>query len=230
MPGKFPRKKILTFAGLAVLACILLSLTIFFLSQDVDTLRDRVRDILQTAQASSWSFPIVCGLYVLSSLIMFPVIALNLATSMVFGPFYGFVYALCGSLLSATIFFYIGRFGRNRGLKKLLSGAKISRLDAKLRESGVVGIATLRLVPLAPFGVFNTVAGITSLRFIDYIAGTFIGFWPGGVARAVLGDSLVNLFLNPSPKTFLYLLAGIALWGSIVLALHLTLRKFKTPA
>ncbi len=187
-----------------------------------------VRDLLETARSTGWSYPIVLGLYLLSSVVMFPIIVMNLATAMVFGPIWGFVYAMSGSLLSATVFFYIGRFGRDKGLKKLLSGPRLSKIDAKLKDSGVIGIAILRLVPMAPFGIFNMAAGITSVNFVDYIAGTFIGFLPGGVARAVVGDSLVKLFLEPSQKTAIYLGCGIVLWVTIILALHFGLKKYRS--
>lgn len=224
---KIDRSQFLKFAGFAVLACVFIGLALFFVTQDVDTLRDQTREILEAARSTGWSYPIVCGLYLLASLVMFPIIALNLATAIVFGPIYGTIYSLTGTLLSGTVFFYIGRFGRNRGLKKLLEGKKLSKLDSKLKDSGVIGVAMLRLVPIAPFGIFNMAAGITSLRFIDYIAGTFIAFWPGGIARAIVGDSLVKLFLEPTPQSFAYLIVGVLIWGSIVLGLHFGLKKYR---
>ena len=211
--------------GIFVAAAIAVAL--FFLSRDVEELRDFVRQILETARASHWSFPIVLGLYLLSSATMFPIIVVNLGTALVFGPLYGFLYALCGTLLSASVFFFIGRFGRDKGLKKLLEGPKLSRLDHKLKDSGVIGIAIFRLVPVAPFGIFNMAAGITSLAFIDYLTGTFLAFWPGGLARAIVGDSLVKLVLNPTRDTALYLGIGILLWIAIVLSLHFGLKKYR---
>ena len=206
----------------AILAC-----TVFFLTQDIETLRDQVRDILETARGTPWSFPLVLGLYILSSAVMFPIIVLNLATAMVFGPVYGFIYAMCGSLLSCTVFFFVGRFGRNKGLKQLLDGPKMSKIDAKLRDAGVIGIAALRLIPMAPFGVFNMAAGITSVGYLDYIAGTALAFLPGGVARAIVGDSLVDLFLDPSAETMVYLGVGIVLWIAVIIALQLLLKKYR---
>lgn len=213
--------------GAALVVCAIIACTAFFLTQDIETLRDMVRDILETARGTPWSFPLVLGLYVISSAIMFPIIVLNLATAMVFGPLYGFIYAMCGSLLSCSIFFYIGRFGRHKGLKQLLDGPKMSKIDAKLRDAGVIGIAALRLIPMAPFGVFNMAAGITSVSYLDYIAGTALAFLPGGVARAIVGDSLVDLFLNPSPKSMVYLGVGIVLWIAVIVGLQLLLKKYR---
>ncbi len=223
---KSQKIKLITCGGL-VLAAIFVCAA-FFLTQDIETLRDIVRDILETARSTPWSFPLVLGLYVLSSAVMFPIIVLNLATAMVFGPVYGFLYALAGSLLSCTVFFFVGRFGRRKGLKQLFAGPKMSRIDAKLRDAGVIGIAALRLIPMAPFGVFNMAAGITSVTYLDYIAGTALAFLPGGFARALVGDSLVDLFLNPSAKSMIYLAIGIVLWIAVVIGLQRLLKKYRT--
>lgn len=223
-PSRHP-KTLFICSGFFIAAAIIA--TLFFLTRDVEELRDTVRDILEVARGSPWSFPIVCGLYLLASLVMFPIIVMNLATALVFGPVYGTLYALSGTLLAGTTFFLVGRFGRERGLKTYLQGPKIRRLDEKLKESGVIGITILRLIPMAPFGIFNMVAGITSLRFIDYIAGTFLAFWPGGIARAVVGDSLVQLILAPSRETFIYLVCGAILWAAVVLGLHFGLKKYR---
>lgn len=218
--------KSIYYIAIAILAVAAL-LSVFFFTRDIDHVREHLQHFLEYARASNWSFPLVLGLYVLCATVMFPVILLNLATAIVFGPIYGFIYALCGTLLAAGIFFLIGRFGRNRGLKTLLSSGKLATLDRKLNEAGVLGVAVLRLVPVAPFGIFNMAAGITSIGFLDYMAGTFISFWPGGIARAVVGDSLVSLILHPSLKTSLYLAAGLVLWIAIVVALHFGLKKYR---
>ncbi len=221
-----PHKNLYIICG--VLFCAAIAASLYFLSFDLDHLRDEVMELLTLARNSPWSYPIICGLYLLASLVMFPIIVLNLATAIVFGPLLGIVYALSGTLIAGTFFFFVGRYGRNRGLRHLLAGPRISTLDNKLRHAGVIGVAALRLVPMAPFGIFNMAAGITSLRYIDYLAGTFLAFWPGGIARAAVGDSLVDMFMDPTPESFAWLAAGAALWLAIVIALHYMLKRYRT--
>lgn len=214
------------FAGFVALFAFLFAGYSFFALQDMDELRETVDAFLTSIRGTPWAFPIVCGLYLLSGFIMFPVMVLNLATAFVFGPVMGFLYSLSGCLLNAALFFHIGRFGRHKGLKKYLEGPRLGRIDEKLHNAGVAGVTLLRLVPLAPFAVFNMAAGVTSLRFFDFIAGTFLAFWPGGISRAVLGDSLMQLFLDPSVRTALYVGIGFLLWAGIVLGVHFAIRKF----
>ncbi len=199
----------------------------FFSTQDADRLRNLVVHYLTLVRDNPWSYPLICAVYVFSGFILFPAAVLNLATAIVFGPVYGFVCGISGYVLNAVVFFTLGRMGRERGLKNYLRGAVIRNLDEKLSRAGVIGVTVLRMVPTLPFSIFNTIAGVTSLRFIDFIAGTFLVFWPGGVARAVLGDSILKVFLDPSLGTTLYVVAAFALWGLVVLAIHLALRKYR---
>lgn len=199
----------------------------FFALQDIDELRATANEFLTSVRGTRWAFPVIIGLYLLSGFVMFPVMVLNLATAFVFGPVQGFLYSLSGILLNAVLFFHIGRFGRNRGLKKYLEGPRLGKIDEKLHNAGVAGVTLLRLVPLAPFSIFNMAAGVTSLRFFDFIAGTFLAFWPGGISRAVLGDSLMQLFFDPSVRTALYVAIGFLLWAVIVLGVHFGIKKYQ---
>lgn len=74
----------------------------------------------------------------------------------------------------------------------------------------------VRMVPIAPFTLVNLVGGISSISFIAFMAGTFLGFLPGAIAKGLVGDSLARIVLNPTPSTLIYLGAGILLWIVLV--------------
>jgi uncharacterized membrane protein YdjX (TVP38/TMEM64 family) len=48
--------------------------------------------------------------------------------------------------------------------------------------------------------------------------GTFLGLAPGLIAKGFVGDSMMQVFLDPSSETFAYLLGGIAFWLVLVLS------------
>ena len=48
-------------------------------------------------------------------------------------------------------------------------------------------MATVRLVPAAPFTLVNLVAGAMRIRFLHYLAGTALGLLPGLAVMAALG-------------------------------------------
>lgn len=192
---------------------------------DYQALADIVRNWLEKAHGTPWALPLVCAIYVLSGAILFPVMALNLVIAMVFGKIWGVVYGLIGALLAAALYFYVGRFARRRHFSRLLDHSKIRRIDRGLHNTGVTGVALLRLVPIAPYTMFNLAAGISSLRFTDYITGTLLAMLPGAMARGIVGDSLMNLFLDPARKELLWLGGGLALWLAIIAGSHIALKK-----
>lgn len=198
---------------------------------DIDraALADAVRVWLEQARGTPWALPLVCALYLLAGAVLFPVMALNLLIAMVFGTVRGVVYGLVGAMLSATVFFYLGRLARRHHFSRLLEHPRIRRVDAALQRGGVTGIALLRMIPLAPYTVFNLACGISSLRFADFIAGTFLSALPGALARGLVGGSLMNLFLDPTLEDTILLVAGIGLWVAVVALSHLFLKKTHPP-
>ena len=60
------------------------------------------------------------------------------------------------------------------------------------------------------------VAGISSIGIIQFLVGTFLGMFPPMIAKGLVGDSIAQIWQNPSVETISYLVAGIALWGLMI--------------
>ena len=222
LPLKVTWKAVLA-AAILLLLC---TAAAWFMAQDHDALQERVREFLEVARDTPWAVFLVCAIYVVSGAVLFPITVLNISVAMVFGPFWGILYGLAGSLLSAFVYFYFGRFICHRGLHKVTQRPLIRKLDDKICESGTLGITVLRLAPLAPYTVFNIAAGISSVGLATYMTATLLALTPGAIARGLIGDSLMQIFLDPSLETGLYLAGGLALWLAIVVSIHLLLKKY----
>lgn len=220
---KFPAAMMVFFA---VLLCIGVASAIYFANQDVDDLRETVAAFLKRARDSQWGFLFTMGIYLLGGLIVFPVTVLNLAVSMVFGPIWGFIYGVTGALMSASLMFSIGHIGRSMGLKTFFQRGKMKKLDEGLKKGGVIGITMLGFMPLAPFTFFCLAGGVSSVRYLTFISGVALALLPGGIARSILGDSLMRIFLHPKPETFIYLGAGLILWFTTLAGVHFGLKKY----
>ena len=107
--------------------------------------------------------------------------------------------------------FGLGHVMGSNGLRKL-GGAKVQAVDEKFKNSGVVGVAVIRLLPVAPFSLVNLVAGISSIGLMQFLAGTFLGMFPPMIAKGLVGDSLGQIFNDPTPQAIGYLVGGIACW------------------
>jgi phosphatidylserine/phosphatidylglycerophosphate/cardiolipin synthase-like enzyme/uncharacterized membrane protein YdjX (TVP38/TMEM64 family) len=154
------------------------------------------------------------GAYVVGGLVVFPVSLLILATVYAFGPVAGFAYSLLGSFLSGVATFGIGKALGRRTVQRF-AGRRLRRLSRLLRRRGLIAMATVRLVPVAPFTVVNVVAGAFNMRFLDFALGTLIGMAPGICAIAVFGERLEHAIRHPGVGNFAVLAVLVAL---IVLA------------
>jgi uncharacterized membrane protein YdjX (TVP38/TMEM64 family) len=84
-----------------------------------------------------------------------------------------------------------------------------------MARQGVLAMALVRNLPVAPFGLVNLIAGASHIHFRDYLLGTALGMLPGVLAITLLGDSLGRLIRQPSWTNVLLALAVI---GCILLA------------
>jgi phosphatidylserine/phosphatidylglycerophosphate/cardiolipin synthase-like enzyme/uncharacterized membrane protein YdjX (TVP38/TMEM64 family) len=144
--------------------------------------------------------------FVLGGLVVFPVLVLIAATAAALGPWMGFVSAATGVLLSSAILFGIGRVLGHARLQRLL-GRRSSRIQSRIIGKGIVAVAMIRMVPIAPFSIVNLVAGASKLSLRDFMLGTALGMLPGIAVMAALGAQIADLARNAS------------LWNAVLLAL-----------
>ena len=72
------------------------------------------------------------------------------------------------------------------------------------------------MLPVAPFSLVNLVAGISSIGIFQFLIGTFLGMFPPMIAKGLVGDSITQIWRNPSIETISYLAAGILLWALLI--------------
>ena len=133
--------------------------------------------------------------FVIGGLVIFPVLVLIAATAAALGPWMGFLSAGIGVLLSALTLFLIGRFLGHARLQRLV-GRRAARIQRRVIGKGVVAVAMIRMVPIAPFSVVNLVAGASELSLRDFMLGTLLGMAPGIAVMAVLGAQSADLATN----------------------------------
>lgn len=215
VPVKNPRRRTIMI-GIGVFVIALLVGLMFWASQSISWLSaDSVDAFLKESRGTYFALPTVLLVYFVAGILFFPVTVLSIAVAAVFGPIWGPIYGIMGALLSSATLFGIGKLLGNAGLKKV-GGPKVEAVDQKLKRSGIVGVAAIRMLPIAPFSLVNLVAGISSITLFQFQMGTFLGMFPPMIAKGLVGDSLVQIFTHPSPETISYLVAGIVLWGLMI--------------
>lgn len=153
--------------------------------------------------------------YVIAGMAVVPVVLLIAVTAMVFGPWLGTLYAVGGSLLSAAAMYGIGMLLGQDTLQRFLKG-RLRNLNRQLQQRGVLAVAVIRLMPVAPFTIVNLLAGAAHIRLQHFLLGTALGMLPGIVLTAVFIDRIEATLRTPSAGSLAWLGAAVA--GIVALA------------
>ena len=161
-----------------------------------------------------WAVLVVMAVYAGASLVMFPLSLLVALTGLLFGPWWGFAYALAGTLAASMLTWWVGRrLGREALMRH--GGRRLHGLSRYLSGRGIRTMTLVNLLPLAPFTLTNMMAGAFRLRFRDYMIGSLLGITPGLAGVTLLGSQLGQLATAESRGELLWaaggLLVGVAL-------------------
>jgi len=148
------------------------------------------------------------ALFTLLTTLMVPLMAMVAATAIALPLDLAVPVSIGGALLSASIAFTLGRSrcGRRIALR-LATGERARRAFAAFGNTGVLAMAGVRLVPVAPFTVVNLAAGLCGVPLRSFLLGTLIGLAPGIAvlslaANRALGDGaaaeVAALFTRPA--------------------------------
>lgn len=158
---------------------------------------ERIGDFLASIATSEQRAAIAIGGFIVASLAMVPVTLLAVIGGVVFGGWQAFVYVLLGAMGASGIGFSVGRL-LGREVIERVSGSRVEQLSKRLARRGTVAVAILRLLPVAPFTVFNLVAGSSHLGARQFLVGSLIGLTPGLGAITLFSDSLWSALKSPS--------------------------------
>ncbi len=180
----FSKKNMLTAAFIMILGIV------FYLCQKSGMFENPTAEGLKEYIASCGVFgPIVY-------MIMFSVIpsgsVIAIAGGMAFGMYFGTLYTIIGATIGATVAFYISRLLGIGAVEKLFKG-KMLKIEDGTERGGFLLILILRLIPIIPFNAISFGAGLTRIKYIDYMLATMIGIIPGSLVFINLGDKALNV-------------------------------------
>ena len=174
-----------------------------------------VDHLVETLRGEWWTPVAIVATYVLASVIVFPNSVINVTVILAFGGLFGWPFAMGGSLIAATVFYFLGRrFGG--GKVGQIESRRLEKLRRVLRHGGIKAVLAVRLMPIAPFPVVNLAAGSLHIRYSDFLIGTGAALLPGTLTMAFFGEQLENVVKNPSPAN-IFLLVVIGTMGIFVL-------------
>jgi uncharacterized membrane protein YdjX (TVP38/TMEM64 family) len=168
----------------------------------------------------------VMGGYVLAVMLGMPVLVLITVGALVFSPWPGMAYALCGMVLGAVVTYGFGRYTGAQTMDRWTEG-RLALLSRHLHKRGLITVIAVRVMPVAPFIMVNMVAGALRVRLRDYVLGTALGLLPGTVFISLFMGRLSAAWDSPGPGAYGALAGVLAL---MALAFWLVRRALRRTA
>jgi uncharacterized membrane protein YdjX (TVP38/TMEM64 family) len=125
-------------------------------------------------------------LHVAASLFFVPRTLLAVAAGLLFGGWWGPVWAALGSLAGAVAGYLVARHLYS-GFVRRADPTRLRALLARADNGGWRMVTMVRLLPLIPHSLTNYAFGLTRVRLSSYMIGSLLGQLPLTIAYADLG-------------------------------------------
>ncbi|MFA5111085.1 MAG: TVP38/TMEM64 family protein [Desulfobaccales bacterium] len=123
-----------------------------------------------------------------------PGLPITLAGGILFGPFWGVVYAVIGATFGAGLVFLVARYLARDWVAGKLSGTRLMTLDDKVARHGWKIVAISRLIPVFSFSLLNYAFGLTRVAFWPYLGATFVCMLPSTIAFVYFSSNILDIF------------------------------------
>ncbi len=175
----------------------------------------QVSDLIQNSGYIGYLIFIIA--YAIATLLVLPSTAFNLLGGAIFGGAVGLFLTSTAALISAIAAFGLARWLGKDYVERFIP-KDLDKLNQQLRLGGLSYTFASRLLPLIPYGVVSFAAGLSQIRYQDYILGTLLGtplglapfVWLGSSGvRALSSHDLLPLIIS---STIIAILIAIATW------------------
>ncbi|OGW87481.1 MAG: hypothetical protein A3A81_03870 [Omnitrophica bacterium RIFCSPLOWO2_01_FULL_45_10b] len=168
--------------------------------------KDSILAFFQTIRHEWWGPVVFILIYGIGCVIALPGSLLTLTGGAVFGMFWGTIYNVLAANFGASLAFFTARYLGRDFIQGLLKNGKLADFDKGIQSSGFKTIFRLRLIPVVPFNGLNFGAGLSSVKYRDYLLGSFLGMLPGTFIYTYFADALLQGVQGANQKAFLNLL------------------------
>lgn len=163
-------------------------------------------------------------LYIVGTWLILPSTPLNLAGGAVFGVWWGTLWTTIAAMIAAIAAFIFSRTVGRKFISQKFAG-RWDAVDGEIRQGGLFYMFAIRLLPIIPYGIVNFIAGLTSIKFKDYLIGTLLGTLPGVLPFVMIGAGMTQL----SQGKILPLLCALTLVAILVAAATWYRRQRRPP-
>lgn len=184
---------------------------------------------IETFSGKPWAPVLLALAYTPASLVLFPRPLLTLASVVAFGPWKGFAIAMAGILLNALAGHSLGRV-LDEGRLRRLGGPRYGRVAKALRKEGLIPVALVGLLPVAPFFPEMLAFGAMRLKLRHVLPGVALANLPGTLATTVLADQVSAVLSHERTLEPWIVVAVVAAMAAIAFFTHRAWRRMEAAA
>lgn len=196
---------------------VIATLALAWRSEPLRRILASLPDRMETLAALPGAPVLFVGAFVVAGFLAVPLSVLVVATAAALGAVHGAAVSWVGAMASGLTLFVIGRIAGRQALASVL-GERGRRVARRIADRGVLAVALVRNLPVAPYSAVNLAAGASPVTTRDFVLGTAIGLAPGILMLTLVGDRLMDALRSPSPTNLALLavvLLALAVLGSL---------------
>jgi uncharacterized membrane protein YdjX (TVP38/TMEM64 family) len=174
---------------------LILAVILLLLGARYFELQERLREILAWVELQEFWTPFFFVIIMALVCILFgPVWLVTMSAGIIFGMFFGVVYAWAGSVIGAMASYYMGRYWmRDRLARQIERDKRLLAIDRAVEKGGWKVAFMVRLMPFVPFTAINYALSITRIPTRIYFTTLTLGIIPGVVINVFVGWMLGDL-------------------------------------
>ncbi len=114
---------------------------------------------------------------------------LTLAGGFLYKVFFTVIYVNIAATTGAMLAFLFARYIAGQWIQQRY-GDKLAKFNEEVDRNGAYYLLTLRFIPIFPFFLINTFAGLTNVPLRTFLWTTSLGIFPGSLVYAYAGQQL----------------------------------------
>ncbi|TYB97196.1 MAG: TVP38/TMEM64 family protein [Kosmotoga sp.] len=176
----------------AVFILILILMNSFFLMKYKTVITDpqKLRQFILNYDFDQLVYLTLITIQVIVS--MLPGQVFGLVGGFLYGPLLGTVYSMLGVVVGSAVVFLLSReFGRPF-METILRKEKIIKYDRFVCNNGKLSLFLIFLFPALPDDLVCFLAGISKIKFINFIIIVFLGRLPGFLVLSLIGSEIID--------------------------------------
>ncbi|MHB8063836.1 MAG: TVP38/TMEM64 family protein [Ruminiclostridium sp.] len=189
-------KKILIVAFSLILLFVLV---IIYYFKDIKKINLKVmEDYIKSY--GSWSIAAFLVISAVRPLAVFiPITFITLISGSLYGPIYGFLLAMASIIISSNVAFLISRYLGKSFFERLIK-KRVDRINLRVEKSGFKIIFFMRIAGVFPLDILSYAAGLTKVRYRDFMLATILGSMAETFSVANMGHNIKD----PLSPGFIY--------------------------